>query len=650
MPLDITESIPSLLSSRESTSASIANGVLWDYTIGGVGFMRWAGDQVSYRRRSIPVQKNQFDSSGDPGEQSLDGFWLRSQVSFHKGAGIKYYEPGSEKETQYRFDDSEGVDVWTPGEVKLLRNPKLVTWEAGVSTASAKVCTIANGGMIAAISNSLYYMTQTSVAPTKITFSGAVTNLIGADGDNYYFTSGTSVYLGNWISAPVVVANVPSGVNVMRRIKDRLILGIGASLYELVPDATTPPTINGSTVPLYTVKDSAGWPWTGIADGPSGFYASSQSAIYRFSLENASSGTTPKIGQAYEVARFPSGEAISGLASYLGRYLGISTTRGIRVGLISNSGDLTYGPVLIDGSGDGAIDFHGDYLWCAISPNGATYSQIYRVSISNPIGDISECVFPYANDVKITSPGSVDSFAWMDFATIGREGSNYDALAVAFTLGGGVYAQDCKNYLSEAELLSTGWIRTGRIRYGTLENKVFRNVDFTTTSTPGGTVSMSVVPDRDGDSILIAQATSAQPTWSRIGLALDSPVVDVGLQFTLNTTTTTSPVLLSYQVRALPAPARTRQVQIPVAICDTDRDRNRTQSVRVGFGWDRLRAMEELESSGQPVSVKDTISGDSFLAVVEQVDFEWQGQAAGNNGGIGHRQVDGPCLVTLRML
>ena len=50
-----------------------------------------------------------------PGEQSLDGFWLRSQVSFHKGAGIKYYEPGSEKETQYRFDDSEGVDVWTPG-------------------------------------------------------------------------------------------------------------------------------------------------------------------------------------------------------------------------------------------------------------------------------------------------------------------------------------------------------------------------------------------------------------------------------------------------------------------------------------------------------------------------------------------------------
>ena len=161
---------------------------------------------------------------------------------------------------------------------------------------------------------------------------------------------------------------------------------------------------------------------------------------------------------------------------------------------------------------------------------------------------------------------------------------------------------------------------------------------------------MSVVPDRDGDSILIAQATSAQPTWSRIGLALDSPVVDVGLQFTLNTTTTTSPVLLSYQVRALPAPARTRQVQIPVAICDTDRDRNRTQSVRVGFGWDRLRAMEELESSGQPVSVKDTISGDSFLAVVEQVDFEWQGQAAGNNGGIGHRKVDGPCLVTLRML
>ena len=67
MPFDITESIPSLLSAREATSASIANGILWDYTIGGIGFMRWAGDQVAYRRRSIPVQKNQFDASGDPG-------------------------------------------------------------------------------------------------------------------------------------------------------------------------------------------------------------------------------------------------------------------------------------------------------------------------------------------------------------------------------------------------------------------------------------------------------------------------------------------------------------------------------------------------------------------------------------------------------
>ena len=232
--------------------------------------------------------------------------------------------------------------------------------------------------------------------------------------------------------------------------------------------------------------------------------------------------------------------------------------------------------------------------------------------------------------------------------TIGREGSNYDALAVAFTLGG-VYAQDRKNYLSEAELLSTGWIRTGRIRYGTLENKVFRNVDFTTTSTPGGTVSMSVVPDRDGDSILIAQATSAQPTWSRIGLALDSPVVDVGLQFTLNTTTTTSPVLLSYQVRALPAPAARGRSRSGCHL----RHRSRPQPDAIRPGWLLAgSACEQWRNWSRPVS--RCPSGHHLWRFVPRCrragGLEWQGQAAGNAGGIGHRQVDGPCLVTLRML
>ena len=46
---------------------------------------------------------DQFDTEIDPGEQSLSGYWRRSQASFHHGAGYKY-EPDRTEGGFYGFD------------------------------------------------------------------------------------------------------------------------------------------------------------------------------------------------------------------------------------------------------------------------------------------------------------------------------------------------------------------------------------------------------------------------------------------------------------------------------------------------------------------------------------------------------------------
>jgi hypothetical protein len=95
----------------------------YDVAIGGLPFFYAINDARPYIRQTAPFRKDQFDNGNEPGEQSLTGWWIRSQASFHSGSGIKFYDPATTDENgHYRFADSKGVDVWTKGQVTLLRS------------------------------------------------------------------------------------------------------------------------------------------------------------------------------------------------------------------------------------------------------------------------------------------------------------------------------------------------------------------------------------------------------------------------------------------------------------------------------------------------------------------------------------------------
>ena len=95
---------------------------IYDIAIGGQPFLLASSDKYPYQRQTATYRKQQFDNTKEVGEQSFEGWWLRSQSSFHNGSGINYLDPYVSENVQYRFFDSEGVDVWTPGQATLLKN------------------------------------------------------------------------------------------------------------------------------------------------------------------------------------------------------------------------------------------------------------------------------------------------------------------------------------------------------------------------------------------------------------------------------------------------------------------------------------------------------------------------------------------------
>jgi hypothetical protein len=107
-----------------STDAIWQNtNISYDFAIGGMPFISAVTDKNEYLRETAPFKKDQFDNGQEPGEQSLTGWWLRSQMSFHGGAGINFYDPLTNDESgHYRFFDSKGVDVWTKGQVTMLHS------------------------------------------------------------------------------------------------------------------------------------------------------------------------------------------------------------------------------------------------------------------------------------------------------------------------------------------------------------------------------------------------------------------------------------------------------------------------------------------------------------------------------------------------
>ena len=706
---DVTERIPVQLSNPAGSTTYTPTGYAYDIAIAGLPFFITPLDESPYRRVTAQYRKNQFDTSREPGEQTLTGWWLRSQSSFHFGQGIKFYEPAQDESLRFQYTESKGLDVWTKGQATLLSacdNQHITTggiqtnnrpWQLLRSIQWSKNSNTYDGVMLVdeydadkvfpaitvsinnkALTSNVATLTTTAAhglstgmqitisgvdatfngeytitgVPTSTTFTYAKTasnvastavSPVGTgvaeiihfidynSGTDYpvYALCDDGVY-AYWVTKITDAGVVKTAMYkkllsddatvaatlmwkdngflvtnaVMEYTKERIVACINNKIFEYATTATAVGTA------VYTHPDTD-VVFTSITSSGAAIYVSGysgiQSNIYKFTLNT--SGAMPTLTSAITAAEMPVGETIFKISYYLG-YMTIGTNKGMRVAQVSDQdGSIAYGPLLFE-SDQPVYDFafRDKYIWAATGVDGQV--GVTRVDLGT---EISQLIFAYAWDLY--DPDDVLAHHTTACAFIG------DTSRLAFCNAGD--GTDGTIYIqSDSVLMPSGYLRTGFIRYNTLENKIFKLVQPRIDTTNGAFNMYSI---------------SAEEVEYNIGtFAQGDPVPEVNVnypiganqyvafKFELERDTNDSslgPLFTGYQVKALPAIPRQRLIQYPVMCYDHEMDKFNNEVGYEGSAYARMSQLEAVENNGDTIRVQDFRTGESYIGLIEELDF-----------------------------
>lgn len=245
-----------------STYENTANN--YDVAVAGLPFFIGPNQQYPYKRETAQYRKQQIDQQKEPGEQTLTGWWLRSQSSFHYGAGIRYEEPVQGETVSMRFNKSAGVDVFNIGRVTLL--PDVTKLSTSVTNAPLMVGGTDTAGVDVVIwaDGTALYRTTAAGTTTTLTWGGSGTILaVAQDGVNYYAADATAIYKGPLTggSSGTSVFTHPSSVGTVTSVslawvKQRIVAGVNNYIFEVTPITSYTVTAGQLATNVATLKTS----------------------------------------------------------------------------------------------------------------------------------------------------------------------------------------------------------------------------------------------------------------------------------------------------------------------------------------------------------------------------------------------------------
>lgn len=632
---DVVERLPFPISRRFASSVTdviARNGREIHYTIAGVPFRVYTSPDMPLTLETAPMQKQQQDQEPEAGEQTLAGWWLRSQVSFHEGAGALYAEARGDLAATAQFRESSNVDVWTQGELKLL--PAVV--DAG-STSNRSVAVVPESTVHSVVAGRVgavvrYTNLDAGVATTDLYVNGAVTftQVIATETDWYAAGNDGKVYsgpIGSTTGSPLVwTLNLAgSGATRITWAKHRLWATNGNRIYDI--DYGTP----GVTNSVYN-HPSAGWTYTDLTDGPGGVlfsgYGDGTSHIQRITLE--ADGSVPTLSGATTLAILPSDERALRINSLTGSLVCVLTNLGVRVAVAQASGDLVYGPLFLTRDTEvpltvtPALTSAGRFWWLSFGDE----TKLWRIDSST---EIEEGVFAYASDMETTS------------APIGVSARNERPVVV--TVAGSVQHTHASN------LCSIGTLQSGRVRFRTDEKKTYHYVELTAAPLEGS-VTIDMLNEADSELSIV--------TYDTPGVALPASQIPssvgpqrfMSVKLTLQrdaSDATIGPTIQGLRVKALPAARPQRMYSLPLQCFDYEQWTNGQQDGYDGWAWDRYLAVRAAEDVGGVTLLVNygfpTPQGE--LCRIEEMKFVQllPPDSEQKDGGFG-----GVLLVTLRTL
>lgn len=615
---DITDDVVFDLTGRGASSptqSTVSSNVAWDCSIGGLPFLFAVSDQYPMRRETADFRRQRVDSQRDVGEQSLDsGYWIRSQSSWHYGAGLTSAEPleVNDTEARFRFATSGGVDPWTPGELRLLKDTESMITDTGAGPVLIGVDT----GVLYGQGTDVTYMPSTG-SSAAVTWGGSNTiTSLTSTGSQYLAADNAGIYKGTLPSSAGSKIYNLSSAGLVRWVKQRLMVATGAALHEVTDlSPASPPAALPAA--LYT-HPNASWTWTDFAEGPGSIYASGYAGDTStiFSIGVTASTTAVELEQPVVVAELPRGELVLSTYSYIGSFLIVGTSKGVRVAAIQSDGSLSMGPLIVEfagGSRDAvAVDRYVYVTGAAATPAGNRVNRagLFRIDLGQPL-ESGQLRYAYAAD--LVAPAGTAGTATQVTLAGGK---------VWFAVDGAGLFREKSTYVAE------GWLESGRIRLGTLEPKAWRDIRLMVKPGSSGTAE-AYASTRD---------TNAPATWNRI-IGVDGVNYDlygslnavsstpeseifVALRLVSNPACSCPARTVGYQVRAVPAPKRSRLVQAVVMLFDFETDRKGLRHGQFGGAFLRLKALEDLESSAGTVLWRDFTTGEVAEAYIERVSLQ----------------------------
>ena len=624
MAVDYTEDVVEPLGygfeAAEGQGSYGPDSLEWDCTIGGLNFLYATSDQDPIIRETGKFRRERIDTERNPGEQSLDsGLWIRSQASWHYGAGLSSAEPleVTAEEASYRYYKSGGVDPWTPGQLQLLKD----TENKFVSTAASQEILGVSTGVLHAGDNVLTYVPTTGTA-AAVTWGGTANiNSLATTGQYWLAADSSGIYRGDEPSGSgTKIYNKDATTvtsSVIRFVKSRVMYGENNKIIEITDLTPTSATLPAE---LYEHPNS-GWVWSDFAAGPTAIYASGydgeESLIYK--IDVVATSTTVTLSVPVVVAEMPRGEQVLSMYSYVGSFLIVGTSSGCRVASISDNGTLTMGPLVFNGSYVDDAVAYGKYVYLTVRDKGEAGDNVqraglYRINLGQSLNNTSfssSLQFAYAPDLV---------------APVGTTGEARSVTIAGDKLwfsvnGSGVY-REMDTYVDD------GWIETGRIRLGVMENKSWRDLRLIGANGLQGTVTAYASVTEAGDpstwDSVISVNAATNDAYGKLNAAAPLPTPNLWLAFHLesNPECSCSSKMIGYQLRAMPSPRRNELIQIPVRMFDYEKDRQGSSYGRTNGAFDRFSALKQMENIGNTVVLKDHTTGEQLEVYVEQVTWK----------------------------
>ena len=649
---DITEALPMPLSNPSGNQAYAASGISFDVALAGQPFFLNNTDETPYRRVTAQYRKNQVDMTREPGEQTLTGWWIRSQSTFHYGQGVKFFEPAQDESLRFQYTYSKGCNVWDKGQVTLLKDvdsTHLTTGELQTNNRPFQIMrSIRYSDTDAVLMWDEYDVDKIEADGTIVHFidynagTDAPVYAICDDGVYAYWVTNKTAGGANKIhvykkaltadstTSPTLMFNATGIVvtnAVMEYTKERIVMAVNDKVYEFATTATALP----SAVYSHNDPDHI---FTSITSSGTAIYVAGysgiQSNIYKFTLNT--SGAMPTLTSAITAAELPVGEIVFRIYYYL-VYMAIGTSLGLRVAQVSDQdGSIAYGPLIFE-SEIPVYDVAGydKYLWCSTNVDGAP--GVSRVDLSTPIGN--NLVFAYAWDLY---DPTLTGFTTTSCSFLGNTNRLAFCTANNGTDDGSVYLESTDVLVPEATL------RTGYIRYNTLENKIFKFLTPRFNTANGGLSILSI----DQNDVTYNLGTFTQGSdLTQVGITYPNGAQQfLGFQFTFSRSTlsnTAGPIFTGYQVNTLPSIPRQRLIQYPISMYDHEMDKFGNQTGYEGYTYDRIQTMQNIEDIGDLIKVEDFRTGESYLGLIEEMDFINKTPTDKRYSGFG-----GLLLVTIR--